>query len=187
MGPPATLALRRGDAERRVELPRAPAQGGRSVGVMRADCVLDGRLLPKPCGARPESVELPWALQVRVVGRATLLFREDCGRTLLEALFELNEPVFRAPNCELGEGGRLAESCDSRLPFVAGNRVLVGPRPRLPVLKLLARFEAEPEEFMVRAGRCDAAAAGAERATTLRFWTLCDGVATRPCMLDALI
>ena len=102
-------------------------------------------------------------------------------------MFELNEPVFRAPCGELEEGGRLAESCDSRLPFVAGNRVLEGPRLKLPVLKLPARFEAKPEEFMVRAGRCDAAAGGVERATTLRFWTLWDGVATRPCMLDALI
>jgi hypothetical protein len=31
----------------------------------------------------------------------------------------------------------------------------------------------------------EAAAAGVERATTLRFCTLADGVATRPCMLEA--
>ena len=40
-------------------------------------------------------------------------------------------------------------------------------------------------EFMVRAGRCEAAAAGAFRAMTLRFSTLEEGVAMRPCRFDA--
>jgi len=48
--------------------------------------------------------------------------------------------------------------------------------PRLP--------EKEPE-FMVRTGMCEAAAAGVERATTLRFCTLLEGVATRPWLFDA--
>ena len=37
----------------------------------------------------------------------------------------------------------------------------------------------------MRTGMCEAAAAGADGATTLRFCTLDDGVATRPCMLEA--
>jgi len=32
---------------------------------------------------------------------------------------------------------------------------------------------------------CEAAAAGVDRATTLRFWILAEGVATRPCVFDA--
>ena len=144
-------------------------------------------MLPKPCGARPESVALPCALQVRVAGREVLLLNEaggrealllmeDCGRTLLE----LNEPVFRAPCCEYAEGGRFAESCDWRAPLKP-DMVWFGR------LKFPARFPAKLEEFMVRAGKCEAAAEGVERATTLRFCTACDGVATRPCMLEAPI
>lgn len=45
-----------------------PAQGGRLLefGRAAADTEFAGRfVLPKPCGARPESVELPCALQAR--------------------------------------------------------------------------------------------------------------------------
>jgi len=45
------------------------AHGGRFVSFIRADCVgvLDERFeLPNPAGARPLSVALPWALQVRL-------------------------------------------------------------------------------------------------------------------------
>jgi len=54
-----------------------PAQGGRLLLFVRAaDAEFDGRfVLPKPCGARPESVVLPCALQVREDGR----FAESCA------------------------------------------------------------------------------------------------------------
>jgi hypothetical protein len=58
--------------------PEPPAHGGRSDRFIGAGCgellptpaaVLAGRLvlLPKPCGARPRSVALPWAAQFRVL------------------------------------------------------------------------------------------------------------------------
>jgi len=82
--------------------PPEPAQGGRLVLFVRAaDTEFAGRFeLPKPCGARPESVELPCALQVReeVFGRAA----------------EFTEPDGLEPCCTL-EGGRFAEGCDWRL------------------------------------------------------------------------
>jgi hypothetical protein len=80
----------------------------------------DGRLLlPKPCGARPASVELPCALQLRVLllGRTELFTEPLLGRPEL-----LTEPFGRAeftlgapprPGCA-ADGGRLAESCDMR-------------------------------------------------------------------------
>jgi len=108
-----------------------------------------------------------------------LLFMEVCGR----AVFELNEPVFRAPCWEYAEGGRFVESCDWRALFKPD--IVLFWWPKLPAVELPARFAAKLEEFMVRAGRCDAAAAGVERATTLRFCTACDGVETRPCILEA--
>ena len=79
--------------------PPVPAQGGRLLEFGRADVVeFDGRfVLPKPCGARPESVLLPCAFQVR----EGVLERFD-GFTDADGL----EP------CEDTEGGRLAESCD---------------------------------------------------------------------------
>ena len=51
--------------------------------------------LPNPCGARPESVELPCAFQVRpeAGGREVLLLSELVGR---EPLL-LNEPFGREP------------------------------------------------------------------------------------------
>jgi hypothetical protein len=76
--------------------PVVPAHGGRLLELIRAvDCVLFvGRFdEPKPCGARPESVALPCALQLRpvVVERAELMD---------------------------AEGGRLAESCACRLALI---------------------------------------------------------------------
>jgi hypothetical protein len=53
--------------------------------------------LPKPCGARPESVVLPCALQVR----EEVFARAD----------EFTEADGLEP-CEAAEGGRFAESCD---------------------------------------------------------------------------
>ena len=134
--------------------------------------------LPNPCGAWPESVELPCAFQVRpeAEGREVLLLSELVGREPFALL--LNEPFGREPlllNEPLGrafwdcpaEGGRLDESCDSR--------PLLNPCVLLP-----PRLAEKEPEFMVRTGMCEAAAAGVERATTLRFWTLLEGVATRP-------
>ena len=59
------------------------------------------------------------------------------------------------------------------------------PRPKFPAGLLPPRFAEKELEFMVRTGMCEAAAAGADRATTLRFCTLAEGVATRPCEFDA--
>jgi len=82
--------------------PELPAQGGRSDRFIRAGCgplplapevVLAGRLvlLPKPCGARPWSVALPWAAQVRVLPGVLVAAR-----------------LFAAPTAD--EGGRFWES-----------------------------------------------------------------------------
>lgn len=114
-------------------LPR-PAQGGRSPGFMRAVCGAAGRFeLPNPCGARPESVALPCAFQLRpeaggldellllseLLGREPFalllnepfgcepLFNEPFGRELLL----LNEPLGRAFCCCPIDGGRLDEFC----------------------------------------------------------------------------
>jgi len=126
--------------------------------------------LPNPCGARPESVELPCAFQVRpeAADREELLLKEPLGRA--------------ACNCP-ADGGRFAESCDCRAPLKVC--ALFAPRLKFPAGLLPARFAEKPPEFMVRTGMCEAAAAGVERATTLRFCTLEDGVATRPCMFVA--
>ena len=155
-----------------------PAHGGRSVGFTRAVCEADGRLeLPKPWGARPESVALPWAFHERpdVEGREPLLLKEAGGRELfvlrLTALFVCEEKL---------AGGRFAESCDCRAPFVP-----FAPRPKLPGELLPARLPEKLEEFNARDGKCEAAAAGVERVTTLRFWTLAEGVAMWPFRLAA--
>ena len=82
---------------RGLPLPPFCAHGGRSPKVERADCEVAGRLLlPNPCGARPESVALPWAFQVRLDGREALLFSEAGGREL----FVLAAPRLREPCCE---------------------------------------------------------------------------------------
>lgn len=93
-----------------------PAHGGRSA---RFDIVFepDGRFaLPKPCGARPESVVLPCALHVRLelaLGRFVLL---------LNVPFE--RPAFRfAVPLRLGceaDGGRFALSSDIRPELMPG-------------------------------------------------------------------
>jgi len=139
--------------------------------------------LPNPCGARPESVELPCAFQVRpeAGGREVLLLSEPVGREPLALLLNqplgrqpllLNEPLGRAFCDCTADGGRLDESCDCR--------PLLNPCVLLP-----PRLAEKEPEFIVRTGMCEAAAAGVERATTLRFCTLEEGVATRPCEFDA--
>ena len=75
-----------------------PTQGGRLLEFMRVVCELAGRFeLPNPCGARPESVELPCAFQARpeAGGREVLLFSELVAREPLALL--LNEPFGREP------------------------------------------------------------------------------------------
>ena len=98
---------------------------------MRAVCGVAGRLeLPKPCGARPESVELPWAFQLRpeAGAREVLLFKELDGREPLVLL--LKEPLGRAfCGCD-ADGGRLDDGCDGRA--LLKDCVLFPPRPRLP-------------------------------------------------------
>jgi hypothetical protein len=147
------------------------AQGGRLLEFIRAVCGVAVRfVLPKPCGARPESVALPCAFQLRP--------EADCREALL-----LIEPFGREfCICET-EGGRFDESCDCRA--LLNVCVVFPPRPEFPA-GLLAPWLADIEpEFMVRTGMCEAAAAGVDRATTLRFCTLAEGVATLPCMFDA--
>jgi hypothetical protein len=88
---------------------------------------LDGRLeLPKPCGARPESVVLPCALQVRPEvppGRAEL--------------FTVPE---RAPYGPV-VGGRLVESCDWRFALILGEW--------LDIAWAIVELEARPDKAAV--------------------------------------
>ena len=73
------------------------AHGGRLFEFIRAVCGVAGRFEPlNPCGARPESVTLPCAFQVRpeAGGLEALLFIELVGREPLALL--LNEPFGRA-------------------------------------------------------------------------------------------
>jgi len=146
--------------------PPEPAHGGRLLEPGRAAVEFADRFeLPKPCGARPESVELPCAFHAR----EELFGRAD----------EFTEPDGLEPCC-MAEGGRFVESCDWRLALnpdeVPPGRVVLAA-VELPGLRV--------ELFMVRAGRWEADAAGAVRATTLRFCTLAEGVATRPWELEA--
>jgi hypothetical protein len=162
---------------------------------MRVVCGVAGRFEPpKPCGARPESVALPWAFQLRpeTGGREPLLFNELVGREPLTLLLKepfgrelllLNEPLERAPCDCPAVGGRLDDGCDGRALLNAG--AWFPPRPKLPAGLFVPRFADMEPEFNVRTGMWEAAAAGVDRATTLRFCTLAEGVATRPCMLDA--
>ena len=65
--------------------------------------MLDGRFeLPKPCGARPESVVFPCALQERVP-----------ELPVRPALYEDVERALLLPGC-VAYGGRLAESSERR-------------------------------------------------------------------------
>ena len=59
------------------------------------------------------------------------------------------------------------------------------PRLALPAGLLPPWFAEKEPEFMVRTGMWEAAAAGVDRATTLRFCTLAEGVAMRPRVFDA--
>lgn len=165
---------------------------------MRAVCEVAGRFeMPKPCGARPESVALPWAFQVRpeaggldellllreLFGRepAALLLIEPLGREPLVLL--LNEALGREFCDWAADGGRLDDSCDCRALLNPG--ALFPLWPTFPAGLLLPWFADKVAEFIVRTGMWEAAAAGVDRATTLRFCTLVEGVATRPCMFDA--
>lgn len=93
--------------------PPEPAQGGRLLLFVRAaEVEFAGRLLlPKPCGARPESVLLPCALQAR--------------EEVFECAAGFTEPDVREPCC-IAEGGRLAESCDWRLALNPGEAPILG-------------------------------------------------------------
>jgi len=82
-----------------------PAFGGRSARFAPA-VVFAGRLeLPNPCGARPESVALPCAFQLRPLLpllRAALPFCPEGGRLAFscDARFALMLELLRAPNVE---------------------------------------------------------------------------------------
>lgn len=129
---------------------------------MRAVCGAAGRfVLPKPCGARPESVALPCAFQVRpeAGGLEVLLFNEPPGREPLALLLNepfgrepllLNEPLGRAfCGCE-ADGGRFDESRDCRVLLKVC--ALFAPRPKLPLGPFAPRFVEKEPEFMVRTG-----------------------------------
>jgi len=110
---------------------------------MRAGCELAARFeLPNPCGARPESVVLPCAFQLRpdaggldellllseLLGREplALLLNEPFGRELLL----LNEPFGRELcGCEAA-GGRL-EVCGAGRTLLK-LCALFPPRPKFP-------------------------------------------------------
>ena len=96
----------RGDVE--LEGPCA----GRSPTLRGEFCAgaFEGRFeLPKPCGARPRSVEFPCASQVRE------LFPDRCGPLLITLLVERFE-------LGIAEGGRFCESsrCRPVIPELAG-------------------------------------------------------------------
>ena len=79
----------------------------------------DGRFeLPNPCGARPESVVFPWAVQARTLfdGRVALLLNVPAGRPA----FMFEAPV--RPGC-VADGGRFALSCDMRLVLNLGSDI----------------------------------------------------------------
>ena len=150
-----------------------PAQGGRSERLRCTDCVVlfCGVLEPpKPCGARPRSLVLPCASQLRppVVPLARLLF---------------------AP---LTAAGLFCESwfCRADIAALFGAVELFDVAERLAVCVLVAMlFVGRPDEspvvVMVRTGVCEAAAPGVVRAITERFCTDAGGVATCALMLAA--
>ena len=115
-----------------------PAQGGRLLEFMRVVCVVAERLeLPNPCGACPESVELPCAFQLRP--------EELCGREEL-----LLKVLFGREDCDCDcdvDGGRLDESCDWRAPLNPSG--LLPARAELPAGLPPARFAEKEPEFMV--------------------------------------
>jgi hypothetical protein len=77
----------------------------------------------------------------------------------------------------------LDESCDCRALLKVCAEF--PPRLKFPAGLFAPWFVEIAPEFIVRTGMWEAAAAGVDRATTARFWMLAEGVATRPCMLDA--
>jgi hypothetical protein len=183
-----------------IEREPEPAQGGRSECVPRGVWLapFTGRSdepLPKLCGARPRSVALPCADQLREP-----LFAGRLGDTLPPPFTDAR-PLTPAP----AEGGRLLESSRWREDMAAllfasrpartfaDGALLEAPRPpKLPfagrfIPPLTAPFRPadKPRVSMVRTGMCEAAAAGAVRAITERFMTLAGGVETRPRALAA--
>jgi hypothetical protein len=115
--------------------------------------LFDGRFeLPKPCGARPESVALPCAFQERPL--------------VPERFAPLNDPpAFVRPAC--ADGGRFAFNCDMRLELMLEFTLLRAFSDEL--------VRAGPALFIEK---CDEPAAGVVRAITLRFTTPFDGRAT---------
>src|SRR5258708_17434958 len=145
---------------------------------MRAVCGVAARFeLPKPCGARPESVVLPCAFQLRpeAGGLEVLLFKELLGREPLalllnepfgRALLLLNEPLGRAPCDCTADGGRLGDCCDGRA--LLKPCALFPPRPTLPAGPLAPWLAEQEPEFMVRTGMLGAATACEDVAPHLR-------------------
>jgi hypothetical protein len=117
--------------------------------------------LPNPCGARPESVVLPCALQERPAFE------------FVERMELLAEVPGRAPGC-VAYAGRPARRSEARLELSP----LVGLDIACATAELAPRFAKELDVFIVCTAECDAAAAGVLRAVTLRFSTRADGVAT---------
>jgi len=133
--------------------------------------LLEGLLeLPKPCGARPRSVELPCASQVCV----PLVIR------WLEGLFGL--PFCMRMLLLPADDGRSRERSFWRpkAPPLFGERFepVFGEKfPARPGVSLVV--------FMVRTRMSDAPRAGAVRAITERFWTELGGLEALPCKLAA--
>jgi hypothetical protein len=175
-----------------------PAQGGRFAFAERAVWLFPlGRSadpLPNPCGARPRSVVFPCADQ----------FREPLFPGRLDEALPFAEARPFTPLFVLADGGRLLESSRCRedieplltwLPWrlfgdADAPALLRAPKP--PLLLFVPRFTPplpapfptrpaeSPRLSIVRTGICEAAAAGAVRATTERFVTEAGGVDTRP-------
>jgi len=105
---------------------------------MRVVCAVAERPeLPNPCGARPESVELPCAFQLRpgeVCGLEALLLKLLVGREDCDC------------DCD-ADGGRLDESCDWRA--LLNPCGLLPPRAELLAGVLPPRFAEKEPEFMV--------------------------------------
>lgn len=143
-------------------------------------------LLPNPAGALPRSVELPCASHLR-------MFEPGFGRCEL-----LTPPRLALPSAfvRILEFGLSSESSCCRgdtAPLFAAP-LFIGPRfadalprptlpefskvrPALPGRSVAGRTVPAPKE---RVGMCEAPAAGVLRATTARFCTAAEGVATRP-------
>jgi len=177
-----------------------PAHGGRFVFAERAVWLFPlADALPNPCGARPRSVVFPCADQFR-----DPLFAGRLDEALLDEALPFTEARPFTPAFALADGGRLLESSRCRevieplLTWLPGRlfadadapALLRAPKPPLLLFAprftppLAAPFPVRPAESprvsIVRTGICEAAAAGAVRATTERFVTEAGGVDTRP-------